>query len=64
MTRVLEDVTFPLRDGERTVNDLPHDKCRSCGERIFDHQANVVIDSCFFAGRTKGRRQAVAAREQ
>ncbi len=38
------ELTFQTHEGQTTIPNVKRQKCLSCGEEFFDHQANLVLD--------------------
>lgn len=51
---VCEDVVFRLRGRRYKLKEVPHERCRSCGERIFGVDAACRFDELILK-RTPGR---------
>jgi YgiT-type zinc finger domain-containing protein len=59
MVRVVEDVTLTVRGVTHTFEAVPHQRCESCGQRVFDLEQSERFDAFFLAGaRTQRRRSA------
>ena len=45
MIRVTEDITLRVGRGGHCFEDVPHERCLACGERIFDLETSGKFDA-------------------
>jgi YgiT-type zinc finger domain-containing protein len=54
LERVVEQVAFGLGTKKKLVEDVPHYRCRFCGERVFDRESDRVLDAHRGKRRARG----------
>jgi YgiT-type zinc finger domain-containing protein len=55
LARVVEEVTFDLGPNKKkVVEDVPHYRCRFCGEKVFDRESNRLLDAHRGKRRARG----------
>ena len=58
--RVCETVEFVRKGARVPVPKVCFDRCDTCGESFFDHEANEKIDAIVFSDRAYGQRRKSA----
>lgn len=53
-------ITFQTARGAVSIPNVKREKCENCGEELFDHAANVILDQ--YRGVLKGARRRKTTR--